>query len=753
MTVFRRALLATAAAACLAAAGPAAGQDAGPAAPAPEAEQQPALVTADQLTFDDALDLVIASGDVELVQGARRVLADSITYNRRTNVVTAAGNVRMIEPNGDVLFGEYAELTDDLRQGFIDQVRMLLADNTRIAGTAAERTDDGRFVRVNRAVYSPCALCPDDPSRAPSWQIRSARVTHDRETKDVVHRDAQLEFLGVPFIYTPFLRHPDPTVDRRSGFLTPTFGSDANLGSVFRSYYYWDIEPQTDATIETTWSEEDGLLLGGEIRRRFASGRVQVQGSAVQADRRESQGGRTVRKEDEIRWHLFGQGVFHLTDTWRAGFDVQRTSDSTYLRRYAYSVEDLLTSRYYVEGFRGRSYAAVEAYQFQDLRSGNLEEEPLVLPRGRFSWLGHPGSAWGGRASLDGAAVALRRDRDNDYRRMSLVPGWERSWYTPVGVVATATALARTDLYWIDDPGARAGAADEEYDARFLPVGSLALRYPLVGDMGPFHTVVEPMVALTSAPEIGNEPDIVNEDSRSLEFTDRTLFRLNRFPGVDRQETGTRVTYGLETGVYGRGGGATSVFIGQSYRLDGDPDFGRNTGLSESRSDYVARFRLSPGSIVGAEYSTSLDAESLDVRRQELSGYIGVPALTLSGSYLYTTDLEPRTAIRNRTEFLAAGFSSQLSDRWSLSVSQARDFSLGRTGSELLTTSASLTYQDDCLLVQFIALDSNVQQADLAAGRSFYVRFVLRGLGEFATPRIGIGSLFGGGDETTTTRR
>jgi len=743
----RRAALAAAAAVAIAAAAPAAAQET---TPASGEERQPALVDADQLTFDDALDLVIASGDVELVQGGRRVLADTVTYNRRTGVVTAAGNVRMVEPNGDVLFGEYAELTDDLRQGFIDEVRFLLTDNTRVAGAAGERTDVGRFLRVNRAVYSPCALCPDDPSRAPSWQIRSARVTHDRETRDVVHRDAQLEFLGVPVVYTPYLRHPDPTVDRRSGFLTPSFGSDATLGSFLRGYYYWDIRPQTDATIETTWTEEDGLLLGGEIRNRFSRGSVRLQGSAVQADRLETVAGRTVRKEDEVRWHLFGQGAFHLTDVWRAGFDVQRTSDSTFLRRYGYSTEDLLTSRYFAEGFRGRGYAALEAYKFQDLRTGNVEEEPLVLPRGSFSWFGRPGSALGGRLSADGAAVALTRDRDNDYRRLSLAPGWERSWYTPAGVVATATAQVRTDLYWIGEPGARAGATDENFDGRFLPIGSFALRYPLVADVGRVHALVEPRVAFTAAPEIGGEPDVVNEDSRSLEFTDRTLFRLSRFPGVDRQETGTRVAYGVQTGLYGDGGGSTTLFLGQSHRLSGDPDFAPSTGLSDSRSDYVARLQMSPGSLIGVEYSTSVDAGSLDVRRQELSGFVGVPALTLSGTYLYTTDLENRNAIRSRTETVSAALTSRLTDSWSLGVAQSRDFSLGR--SALLSTSATLTYVDDCLLVQFIAVDSNVEQVDLSAGSSFYVRFVLRGLGEFATPRFGLGALFGG-EETTTQGR
>lgn len=734
MTPLRGLLLSAVAAAALAAALPASAQE-------PQDGQEPALFNADQLTFDDALGLVIASGDVELVQGGRRVLADTITFNQRTSVVTAAGNVRMVEPDGDVLFGEYAELTDDLRQGFIDRVRVLMTDNTRMAGAAAERTDDGRFVRVNRAVYSPCALCAEDPTRAPSWQIRSARVTHDRETRDVVHRDAQVEILGVPVFYSPYLSHPDPTVRRRSGFLTPSFGSDSNLGAAVRSYYYWDIAPQTDATIETTWSQEDGALLGGELRHRFESGRVVLQGSVVQADRFDDRAGRPRRVRDDTRWHLFGTGRFSLTDEWRAGFDVQRTSDDTYLRRYGYSIEDVLVSRYYLEGFRARSYAAVEAFDFQDLRAGNAEEEPLVFPRGSFSYVGMPASVLGGRTTLDGAAVALRRDRGGDYRRLTVAPGWERTWTTGAGVLATLSTRARTDLFWTEDRARRTGPSDERFDARVLPTAQGMLRYPLVGTIGRVHTYVEPQVALTSTPRIGARSGLANEDSRTVELTDRTLFRLDRFPGADLAETGTRLTYGALTGLYGFGGGSTSLFLGQSLRIDGDTEFPRNSGLRESRSDYVGRLRIDPGSFVSADYAVSVRSEDLRVRRQELSASAGIPALTLSASYLYGTDLSVRNGLGPRNETLVAGLSSRLTDTWSFSVSQSRDLSLGN--SAILATSAVATYADDCLVVQFIAIDSNVQQVGLDAGRTFYVRFVLRGLGEFSTPRFGLGALFG----------
>jgi LPS-assembly protein len=47
---------------------------------------------------------------------------------------------------------------------------------------------------------------------------------------ELTYRDAHLEFYGVPIAYTPYFKHPDPTVDRQSGFLAPTFGNSSALG-------------------------------------------------------------------------------------------------------------------------------------------------------------------------------------------------------------------------------------------------------------------------------------------------------------------------------------------------------------------------------------------------------------------------------------------------------------------------------------------------------------------------------------------
>ena len=156
-------------------------QEGGPDIPQ-ELREVPILFSADEVTHDGALGIVTARGNVEINQGGRTVMADTVNYNQRTGVVTASGNVRLLELDGTVYFAEFVELSDDLREGFIRDIGVLLTDKTRIAAASGTRRD-GRVTVFRKAVFSPCELCREDPSKPPLWQLKADEVIHDQEER------------------------------------------------------------------------------------------------------------------------------------------------------------------------------------------------------------------------------------------------------------------------------------------------------------------------------------------------------------------------------------------------------------------------------------------------------------------------------------------------------------------------------------------------------------------------------------------
>src|SRR5262245_483520 len=119
------------------------------------------MLSADNIRYDENTQVAIATGKVELVQDGRTIRAERMTYNQKTDVVTAEGHVTVVEKDGNVIFADRAEITGDMKRGFVSQIGMVLTDNSRFAALEGEKIA-GRYTILRHATYSPCNLCETD---------------------------------------------------------------------------------------------------------------------------------------------------------------------------------------------------------------------------------------------------------------------------------------------------------------------------------------------------------------------------------------------------------------------------------------------------------------------------------------------------------------------------------------------------------------------------------------------------------------
>ncbi|WPZ33457.1 LPS assembly protein LptD [Thalassobaculum sp. OXR-137] len=684
-------------------------------------EETPVLLVADEVVYDESLGIVTARGNVELSQGPRVLLADTVSYNRRADTVIASGNVSLMEPSGEVLFSDYVELNDKLKTGTINNFRGLLVDGSRLAAVQGRRTG-GERKELDKAVFSPCDLCKEDPTKAPLWQIKAVKVIHDEVAKDIIYEDATLEFYGVPVAYTPFLRHPDPTVDRRSGLLAPTMGISEELGVIYGQPYYYVIDETSDLLLEPRMHSSAGGILLGEYRQRFSRGEINLRNSVAYVEQSTDD-----RSSDDYDFegHADWEGKFSLNRTWRGGFDFEQASQRTYLRRYNIGGPDVLTSRLYAEGFRGRNYTSLAAYKFQDLRaSSDPDDTPIVLPLAEYNHVGQPGR-FGGRTSLDASLLALTRDTGGDTRRASAVTGWELPYTSDAGEIYTLNARLQTDAYYATDATALE-SGNTETNGRVFPQLGLKWQYPLARRSETTTQVIEPIAGVVLGPRGGNPDEIPNEDSRSFEFDETNLFRLNRYEGVDRVTSGSHVNYGLRAGVYGDGGGSTEVLIGQSYRFYGDGAFEEGSGLEEDLSDVVGALSVRPSGPLTFTYRFRVDPEDATVNRNELGFTYAVPQFYFGGNYV-TLDENASSDLTGDREQLDMYGGIRLTDHWSVAGNLTQDLSDDR--SRLLRGRFGFTYSDECLLFGIDFERSNISDEDIEPDDRVMFRLILTHLG------------------------
>lgn len=700
--------------------------------------KQPVLLNADSVTFEEDTGIVTARGNVELSQAQRTVRADTVSYNRNTHFVSASGHVRMVEPSGDIIFSDYVELTDDLKDAFIDNVRVLMTDNARLAGAEGERQAD-RTTRINRGVYSPCDLCESDPSFPPLWQVKAVQIVHDRERKEVRYKDARLELFGVPIAYTPYLSHPDPTVKRRSGFLAPTYGSRPEMGFFVTGTYYADIDPDKDATISVSPFAKGSALVTTEYREKFEKGDLSLSGSLTRAQLPSP----STKEDKGVRWRgrLLGSGLFEIDDTWRWGFNLNRATDIRFPKNFLGDASDILTSRAFVEGFRNRNYASVTGYSFQDLRYGNTTKEPLVGPQAVWSVVGDPGSLFGGRWGVDSGLLSLYRSGGPNTLRATVDPNWMREFVSNSGLVTTlrshvlmaayrATQYTRPDVI-----GATSGDADRY---RLYPEADLTVRYPIAHYGTGYSHVIEPIGQIVSAANVGNNLKVPNEDSIDFEFDDTNLFEPSRYTGIDRLEGGTHATYGIRSVLRDDKGRSFSVLLGQSYRLAGRNDFPIGSGLETRLSDIIGRVDIAYGPWFAANYGFRLDKDGFAPHRQTAGASLGTDRLRVSAGYTLVNHLiDPSGADRGRTEQWTGGLSGKIDSNWRFSISHQQAL-WNDPGPR--TTSAILTYQDECFSMDTVlARDYTQVNTTSDKGVTAFVRLVFKNLGEISTPSFSLG--------------
>ncbi|MFP4313433.1 MAG: LPS-assembly protein LptD [Alphaproteobacteria bacterium] len=708
--------------------------------PQNNADSAPVDLQADELINDEDSQIVTARGNVMLVQAGRILRADEIRYDVANDRVIAEGYVVLNEPSGDIHTASRVELFDEMKSGFVDELKTYLSDGSRFTAQEGERKNATKTI-MRSASYTPCEPCKENPDKPLVWQIKASELTHHEDEHRISYNNARFELLGVPVAYTPYFSHPDGTVERKSGFLTPVFGLDSELGFSAGTSYYWDIAPEKDATFGLRAFTEQLPLATAQWRQRWDKASLKMEGGITYSQRDDRIGGQTVTTDEELRGHIFGEGLWDLNEKWRTGFDIEYASDDQYLRQYDFSSKDVLENELYAERFSGRNYTALRALAFQDVRVGDLqnEDQPQVLPEIISNWVGEPGSMplIGGRWDLEGSLLGLHREGEKqDMMRVSLEAGWYRRLISDYGLVTMVDADVRGDFYHvreIDFATPTADPNDDITDKRIFPQMHIESSYPLARGFETSQLVIEPIAALTLAPNVDTDDNIPNEDSQDIQLDASNLFEPNRFPGLDRVEDQSRVTYGLKTGLYSDSGSYGSFFFGQSRRFDDDDNpFPRGSGLDEQASDFVGEFNMDYQNKYRVNYRFQLASDNLASERHEFDSYTTLGGFDLNMRYLYANALEG-TELDASREQIAGDLGYFWNDRWRSVAGAVQD--LGQS-SGLRQGYIGLEYFGQCLSWSARAVRNLTDDASGDSSTELVLRIGLKNLGEFQASGI-----------------
>jgi len=625
-----------------------------PKSPAPS--DAPMLLQATEIRYDYTNNTVSAVGNVQIYYNGSTVEADEVIYDQKTKRLQARGNVRMTEPDGKITYGQFIDLSDDYRDGFVDSLRLETADDTRFAAARADRVK-GNYTVMQNGVYTACEPCKDDPKKPPLWQIEAARIIHDSGEKMIYFEDARVEFFGVPLMYFPFMSQPDPSVTRKSGFLFPNITYGTAYGAGVEIPYFWALAPNYDLSTSLMVTSKEGELFQGVWRQRLMDGSYSIKVAGIfQQDPGYFAGRDGVNSPTAnlFRGAVQTAGQFAITDKWLWGWTGLLITDTQFL--YDYTLGQFLASfdpfhtgvategvsQVYLTGVGDRSYFDIRSIYYYGFSGQDIQAQiPIIHPvldysnvlaqpvaGGELSYKFNLTSLTRQQAEFDAitqnAAVndlcapgnvnitkanCLLRGMPGTFSRASGEVDWRRTFVTDTGQMITPFFVARGDAAQLDllnQPGVSNFINPNESEVgRAMPAVGVEYRYPFV-DVEPWGTqTIEPIAQVILRPnetQIGKFP---NEDAHSVVFSDSNLFSIDKFSGWDRVEGGGRVNAGIDYTAQVNKAGYFNVLFGQSYQLYGLNSYsatdltntGLESGLDKSVSDYVGRIMYQPNQV------------------------------------------------------------------------------------------------------------------------------------------------------------
>ncbi|MBX7146519.1 MAG: LPS assembly protein LptD [Alphaproteobacteria bacterium] len=694
------------------------------------------LLTADEVIHDPQTNITIAKGHVEISKDNKILLADEVIYDETAETIVAKKNISLLDTNGNVVFTDKLEIKDDLKEATIQNIRILLADRSRIAAARGYIRPDSKSA-FDYAVYSPCLPCKDNPNRAPLWQAKAVRVIHDAKTHRITYKNSWIEMFGVPVFYTPYFSHPDGTQKKQTGLLAPTFFSNSTVGVAMSQPLFINLAPEADVTLTPIIATKKKPVLGMEYRQHFGSGKVRLGGSATISSRVDSDGDDGDDDDEDkehnvFRGHIDAEGDFDINDYWRAGFNINRATDKSYVRTYKFSNERTLTSNIFAEGFHKRNYALIDAEAYQGTRDiDDNKEQAFILPSLSYNFVGEP-RKHGDYLTLDTNFMSVNRIEGRESRRLSTVVGWNLPYVGSIGDLYSLRASLQTDAYIVNDVDPHSDDPDPDghtkdgFTGRIFPRIDFEWRYPFMSYYGNgiFQTI-EPILAFALAPNYGNPGKLPNEDSQDIIFDETNVFLPDRFTGTDRVDEGQRVSYGFKWSLYKENGGLLSFFLGQSYQPT-HSDFPDNSGLSKDLTDTVGRILLSPSKYLNFLYRFQLDSGDYSPTRHEVALNVGAPLLNVKANYLFYQDVDPNSDEFDEQEEVSGVISSKLTDFWHTSIFSNYDVD----SSHLNYYGGSIDYEDECFALALSATRSYFDDEETDKDLRIVFRLSFKNLGE-----------------------
>ena len=671
------------------------------------ANTNPSLI-ADVITVSEDGNVINAKGNVNISFEDQSLKASMISYNKLTGKIIALGPIILDDGNQTIILADEAILDKNFNNAVLKRVRFVLSRSLEISSAKVIR-ENSRFNNFYETIASTCMVCKKN--KTPLWEIRSRKIVHDSKLKQVYFYNSQFKLSGIPIMYFPTLRIPDPSVKRANGFLTPEINHSSVTGTELNLPYFVALNKSSDMIFKPKISTSKNVSLGVEYRNLFKKSDLNVD-IFLTNDKNLS---------NKSKGYLFGKYDSKFENNIELSLQYQKTTNLDLLSHH--TTKDLKFTETYAKFKKqdasfyinsGFYQSKLQNSSVSDVNMANLSHETIS------DYIFYPKKLGGQANLLIDLSGYKRQSTENgilgrDAFRIKSDLLWKKNIITKKGYIIGLKSIssAKVSKYY-DDSNYRAILS------KISQTNGVELSFPLINRHEYSSTIYVPKLQLIySAPHTWNEP---NEDSLFSEISLSNFSDLNRTYGMDRSENGLRLQTSMKTSHKNSKGFEGEFFLGTINRFNGSHQFTSEPGVSENKSNLFSALNLNIFNEIKINGNIFTNDQLSFTRRELQINYIK-NNINIYSKYFQKDKDQIYGFAENRSE-LAIGTKYRFNRKTNSNFSLIYDLN----NKEVVKSQFNSRYEHDCMAIDFYLSRGFYSVSSVKPGISLGVKVKLTGL-------------------------
>ena len=567
---------------------------------------------------------------------------------------------------------------------------------------------------LEKGVFTTCKRNDD----CPPWEFLAKKITHDKKKRTINYENAWLKIYDKPVFYFPKFFHPDPTVKRQSGFLTPSFMSSNATGSAFSLPYFHVISDNKDLTFSPRIYSTNKILAQTEYRYVNEKSIHTIDLSLLSESNHSSKTHFFSNSQKELNLSYF--------DDTNLSIDLQYSSNDTYLKSYKLESPLInndtgtLTSTL---GFNAsREDLSVEAdfiiYEnLSDVPDGDKYE--YVYPSYNIKKDLYAKVLQSGNLNLNSNGF-IKNYNTNIFEKVMINDFLYSSYpkFTYKGLKNNYNILFKN----INTESKNSENYKGSLSTRVATLVEYNSSYPLQKKTNNYTNILKPIISARYSPN--NSKNARNDDRR---INVNNVFSLNRLGSNDSVEGGGSLSFGTEfynTDFSNRE--ILNLKIANVFKLEKDENLPRNSSLGNKTSDILGELSYSPNNFFKINYEFSQDQNLKDTNYQMLENEFKINNFVTAFKYLNeNNNINKDSYLSNKTTYNFTETNSFIFETRENKETNATEF-----------YNLMYQYRNDCLIAAIQYNKDYYTDRDLKANESIYLNLTIIPFGETKSPNL-----------------